>query len=61
MNKQDKTKLATLQSNNNIAITVLDDIREICFAALNEGMNKQAALRSIVMVVQTGIDWIDND
>lgn len=51
------TEIASLKSNCGIAQTAFSDIQEICFAGINDHMDKKSALRAIVMMCDTAIGW----
>lgn len=69
MKKQDSNKIieeleienATLKSDCNIATQAFSDIVDLCFAAINEGMEEKVALRCIIMTSLTAMDWVNHD
>lgn len=67
MKKQDKiieelrTENATLKSNCNIAVQAFSDIQEICNAGINEAMDERVAMRSIVMLSLTAMEWVSHE
>lgn len=66
MKKQDKIELeklrienAKLKENSDIGIQIFADIQDLCFAAINGGMDERPALRCIVTTSITAMDWLN--
>jgi outer membrane murein-binding lipoprotein Lpp len=59
--EQLRTEIATLNSDIDILKTTLYDVRELVFAALNDKIENNTALRTIVMITLQAERWTDNE
>jgi hypothetical protein len=59
--EQLETEIAKLKSDRNIATQSFEDIIDLCFSGINESVEKEVVLRSIIKNSLITMDWINNE
>lgn len=56
-----KAEISILKGDLNILSTALSDCRELCMAGIDNDINANTALRSIVMLTLQAQRWVDTE